>query len=127
MTSALGGDMARALAGLVCGRWTKWIVLAAWVVIFVVAGPLAGKLNGVEKNDNSAWLPGSAEATKVLDLQKAFQSKDTAPAIVVYERRSGVTDADMRKAAADAQVFAGYATTAGKVIGPIKSTKDGPT
>jgi RND superfamily putative drug exporter len=111
---------------MVSGRRTKWIVLAVWVAIFVVAGPLAGKLNGVEKNDNSAWLPGSAEATKVLDLQKTFQSKDTAPAIVVYERKSGVTDADMQKAAADAQIFAGYSTTAGRVIGPIRSTQDGP-
>jgi RND superfamily putative drug exporter len=118
---------ARGLAGMVSGRWTKWMVLALWVVVFAVAWPLAGKLNGVEKNDNSAWLPGSAEATEVLNQQHTFQSKDTAAAIVVYERRSGVTDADMQKATADAQVFAGYSSTSGKVIGPIKSTKDGTT
>src|SRR5437762_12877372 len=113
-------SLARGVASVVCGRWTKWLVLAVWLVILGVAGPLAGKLNGVEKNDNSAWLPGSAEATKVLELQKAFQAKDTAPAIVVYERGSGVTDADLRKATADAQVFAGYSGTAGKVTGPIR-------
>jgi putative drug exporter of the RND superfamily len=70
---------ARRLAWLVCGRWTKWIVLALWVVILALALPLAGKLTGVEKNDNSAWLPGSAEATKVLDRQHTFQSQDTLP------------------------------------------------
>jgi RND superfamily putative drug exporter len=112
---------------MVSGRWTKWMVLALWVVIFAVAGPLAGKLNGVEKNDNSAWLPGSAEATKVLEQQHTFQSKDTAPAIVLYERTSGVTAADLRKATADAHVFAGYSSTSGRVIGPITSTKDGAT
>src|SRR2546429_6628314 len=53
-------SLARGVASVVCGRWTKWLVLAVWLVILGVAGPLAGKLNGVEKNDNSAWLPGSA-------------------------------------------------------------------
>jgi putative drug exporter of the RND superfamily len=118
---------ARELTRLVCGRRTKWIVLALWVVTLAVAAPLAGQLNQVEKNDNSAWLPDGAEATHVLDQQRAFQSKNTVPAIVVYERRSGVTDADLRKAAADARVFAGYPTTAGPVVGPITSTKDGST
>ena len=61
------------IARLVCGRWTKWIVLAFWVVVIALAGPLAGKLTGVEKNDNSAWLPGSAESTKAADLQKRFR------------------------------------------------------
>jgi putative drug exporter of the RND superfamily len=117
--------VARGLARTVCGRRTKWVVLALWVVIFAVAGPLAGKLNGAEKNDNSAWLPGGAEATQVLDRQRTFEPQDTVPAIVVYERGSGVTDADMRKATADAQVFAGYSSTSGKVIGPTRSTRHG--
>jgi RND superfamily putative drug exporter len=118
---------ARGLACMVSGRWTKWIVLSLWVVVFAVAGPLAGKLTGVEKNDNSAWLPGSAEATKVLDRQHTFQPQDTAPAIAVYERKSGLTGTDMEKAAADARTFAGYPNISGKVLGPIRSTRDGAT
>jgi RND superfamily putative drug exporter len=116
----------RGLARLVSGRWTKWIVLAVWLAVFVIAGPLAGKLSGVEKNDNSAWLPSSAEATKVLDLERTFQQRDSAPAILVYERKSGITGADLDKATADAQNFAGLSTLAGKVAGPIRSTQDGP-
>jgi RND superfamily putative drug exporter len=118
---------ARGFASIVCGRRTKWIVLALWVVVFAIAGPLAGKLTGVEKNDNSAWLPGNAEATKVLDQQHTFQQQDTAPAIVVYERKSGLTDADMQKANADARAFAGYTNISGKVVGPIRSTQEGAT
>jgi len=116
---------ARGLAWLVCGRWTKWIVLALWLVVFAVLGPLAGKLTGVEKNDNSAWLPGSAESTKVLHEQRTFQPQDTAPAIVVYERAGGLTDADRAKAAADAGTFGGYGDLSAKVLGPVPSTKDG--
>jgi RND superfamily putative drug exporter len=120
--SAAGG-----LAGIVSGRWTKWVVLAVWLGVFAVAGPMAGKLNGVEKNDNSAWLPGSAEATKVLDRQHTFEAEDTAPAIVVYERKAGITQADVQKAVADARAFAGYGEVSGKVIGPVQSTQDGGT
>jgi RND superfamily putative drug exporter len=78
------------IARLVCGRWSKWIVLALWVVVLAIAAPLAGKLSGVEKNDNSAWLPGGAESTAVMDLQKRFQPDDIVPAIIVYERTGGI-------------------------------------
>src|SRR4051794_5377585 len=95
------------IARLVCGRWTKWIVLAVGIAIIAVAGPLAGKLSGVEKSDNSAWLPGSAEATQVSDLQKRFRSDDIAPAVIVYERDSGITAADQARIAGDAKALAG--------------------
>jgi RND superfamily putative drug exporter len=113
------------LASIVSGRRTKWVVLSLWVAIFAVAGPLALKLGGVERNDNSAWLPGSAEATTVLDQQRTFQPHDTTAAIVVYERESGLTPTDLSKAAADARTFAGYTTVSGTVVGPVLSTQDG--
>jgi putative drug exporter of the RND superfamily len=107
------------LAALVCGRRTKWAVLAFWVVMLGLAGPLSGKLMGVEKNDSKNWLPASAESTKVLDQQGAFQPVDQAPALVVYERPSGLTDADKAKAAADAKGFAGLPGIDDHVQGPI--------
>ncbi|HEY7223646.1 MAG TPA: MMPL family transporter [Micromonosporaceae bacterium] len=45
----------------------------------------------------------------------------------MYERRSGLTDADVRKARADARAFAALGTIAGTVPGPILSTQDGAT
>src|SRR6266536_1710523 len=110
------------IARLVCGRWSKWIVLALWIVVLVLAGPLAGKLSSVEKNDNSAWLPGKAEATKVSDLQKQFSATDLAPAVIVYERPSGITPADQAKAAADAKAIAGVPGVTGQVVGPVPAT-----
>jgi RND superfamily putative drug exporter len=109
------------VARLVCGRWSKWVVLALWIVVLAMAGPMAGKLTGVEKNDNSAWLPGNAEATKVSDLQKQFSSQDTAPAVIVYERPGGITAADQAKAVADVQAIAGVDGITGQVIGPVPS------
>ncbi|NMO54685.1 MMPL family transporter [Actinoplanes sp. TBRC 11911] len=109
------------VARLVCGRWTKWIVLAFWIVILAIAAPLAGKLTGVEKNDNSSWLPGNAEATQVADLQTRFQPDDIIPAVLVYERTGGLTQADRQKAQADAGAFASVAGVSGQVVGPAES------
>src|SRR5467141_707260 len=107
------------LATLVCGRRTKWVILAFWVVLLGLAGPLSGKLTGAQNNDSKSWLPGSAESTKVLDQQGAFQPVDQAPALIVYERESGITDADKAKAAADAKAIAGLPGVNGHVQGPI--------
>jgi RND superfamily putative drug exporter len=84
----------QAIAGVSAGRRTKWAVLVFWLIIVAVAGPLAGKLTGAEKNDSSAWLPAKAESTKVLDLQSRFQSPNIFAGVVVYDRPSGLTGAD---------------------------------
>ncbi|GGL16787.1 MMPL family transporter [Mangrovihabitans endophyticus] len=112
------------MAKLVCGRWSKWIVLGLWTVILAVAGPMAGKLSGVEKNDNSAWLPGGAEATAVADLQSRFQPDDIVPAVIVYERSSGITAADRAKATSDVRGIAGVDGVTGQVAGPVPA-RDG--
>jgi RND superfamily putative drug exporter len=82
------------LAGLTSGRRTKWMVLAAWLIMLVVLGPLAGK------------LPSGAESTQVVNLQKQFSKDETAVAVIVYERVGGVTAADTAKARSDLGAFA---------------------
>jgi putative drug exporter of the RND superfamily len=119
-----GGVMGavRKLATIPSGRWTKWAVLVFWVAVFVVAGPLAGKLNSAQQNDSSAWLPKNAESTQVVELAKQFTPSDVFPALVVYERADGtITAADQAKVAADVQRFAGVQDVTGKVLGPIPS------
>ena len=118
-------DRARRIAGLPCGRISKWFVLLFWIAVFVAAGPLSSKLNSAQKNDASAWLPKNAESTQVTELAKQFTPSDIFPALVVYERPNGpVTAADRAKAAADIQRFAGVRDVAGKILGPVPS-KDG--
>ncbi|MFF2660142.1 MMPL family transporter [Kitasatospora sp. NPDC058032] len=111
----------RKLAELPCGRRGKWVVLALWLVLLVVAGPLAGKLAGAEDNQASSWLPSNAESTRVLDEQRAFQPVDTAQAVVVYVRESGITLADRAEAARDAEAFASAPHVLGPVQGPVES------
>src|ERR1700685_1516947 len=97
---------ARTIITLASGRRAKWSVVLFWLIIVAVAGPLAGKLTGAEKNDSSAWLPAQAESTKVLDLQSRFQSPNIFAGVVVYDRPAGLTSADRAKAGADASQFA---------------------
>src|SRR5690242_17208558 len=77
---------------------------------------------GAEKNDASAYLPASAESTQELNLQDKFVSKNLNPAVVVYVRPSGLTPADLHKAAADARTFAALPAVHGRVTGPIPSS-----
>jgi RND superfamily putative drug exporter len=119
------GDQTRSggsrLIAFVCGRRTKYIVVVFWILVVAALGGLAGKLQGAEKNDASAYLPSSAESTQELNEQTLFQSKNLNPALVVYVRDSGVTAADMRKAAADARYFASLPAVNGRVAPPAVS------
>ncbi|KUM98988.1 hypothetical protein AQI88_01260 [Streptomyces cellostaticus] len=109
------------MASLPSGKVTKWVVLALWTVLLVPALMLAGKLGDVEENDNSAWLPGNAESTRMVERAEKFQLADTLPAIVIYDRPEGITPADMTKARADAEAFKGIKNVVGQPQGPVKA------
>ncbi|WP_433333407.1 MMPL family transporter [Spirillospora sp. CA-294931] len=94
------------VAAIIAGRKTKWAVLAFWIVLLAALGPLAGKLGDVEENDAAAWLPSGAESTQVIKLQEQFRKDETMLAVIVYERSSGITEADQNKAKADTAAFA---------------------
>ncbi len=87
--------MHRQIAGKLTGRVTKWLVLGFWVLVVVVAGPLAGKLSDVQDNQASSWLPASAESTKALEKLAPFQNQNDIPTMLVYEKTSGLTKADV--------------------------------
>ncbi|GIH22673.1 putative membrane protein ActII-3 [Acrocarpospora phusangensis] len=70
------------------GRVGTWITLAVWLVVLAGAGMLSGKLNDVEKNDPTSFLPGSAESTLVQLAQRDFADGAQVPAIVVFEGRT---------------------------------------
>lgn len=114
----------RKFASLPCGRWSKWVVVVLWLLVFGVAGSLAGKLTSAQKNDASAWLPKNAESTQVVKLAKPFTPTDTFPAVVVYDRSGTITQGDRAKAAADVRAFAGVAHVQPQIVGPVPA-KDG--
>jgi RND superfamily putative drug exporter len=78
------------------------LLLLAWLVVGGALGPYAGKLSQVATNDQSAFLPQSAESTRVLHAQSDFQQDRTVPAVVVWTARDGRVDASQRAAATKA-------------------------
>ena len=116
--------MNRQIAGWIAHRWAKWVTLVASLIIIMGMAMLGAKLTGVQENDIAAWLPGDAESTKAIEKSAAFSDPDSAPAVVLYVRDSGITPADMAKAEAEVAAFAKVKLVRDDVVGPIPS-KDG--
>src|SRR3954470_23182731 len=57
-------------------------------------GAYQGKLSEVQKNDNSAYLPGSAESTRASTEAEKFNPSQSVPGFIVFHRDSGLTAAD---------------------------------
>ncbi|MDH6187768.1 RND superfamily putative drug exporter [Streptomyces sp. CZ24] len=102
------------------------VLLIAWLGIGGTLGPYAGKLGEVATNDQAAFLPQSAESTRVSEEQKAFSADEALPALVVWTAKDGGRlPADAREAAtgtlaslADADFTAGRPS-------PALASKDG--
>ncbi|WP_241997646.1 MMPL family transporter [Kribbella sp. VKM Ac-2569] len=109
------------LAALPCGKVSKWIVLALWIVAIGVSFSPAGKLTGAQENDAVSWLPGNAESTEVLKATAQFSSPDEIPAVLVYERSSGITPADQQAVARQVTQYGDLQDVDRDVVGPIPS------
>ena len=94
----------RALASIVTGRRSKWLILAAWVIVFAALMPLGSKLSDETVDDTASYLPQSAESTEVVHiLDRDFSSGETTVGLIVYQHEGGLTTADKRIIAADAK------------------------
>jgi RND superfamily putative drug exporter len=112
------------LAGIPSGRRAKFAMLALWVVLAALAGPLALRLTEVQDNDNLGALPGGAETSRAAQrAEAAFPEPDGLVAVVVYAREAGLTDADRAKVATDRAALVRYAV--GGVVPPEAPSEDG--
>jgi len=105
---------------------SRWLlgavgVVLLWLLLGGVTGPLSAKLTGVQENDNAAFLPASAEATRVIERQQAFSEEEVFPAVVVYERESGITAADRAAAAEDVAAINELDFVVGQASPPLPS------
>ena len=86
--------------------WFAVIMIVAWLAISGVAGPMFGQLSTVQKNDNTKFLPASAESQLVSEESKKFQGAtfDQFPALALF-----IGTVDQSKVAAANIFFAGLA------------------
>lgn len=92
------------------------LLIVLWIGIAGVGGPTFGKLSDVQTNDQTAFLPASAEATQALEWQNKFRTSDAIPAVVLVTSESGV---DQKQAAALAEKLSDFEFLDGQVTGPF--------
>jgi len=110
--------MDRRLAGRLTGRWTKWVVVVFWLVLAAAASVPSSKLSEVQDNQQSSFVPESAESTRAMEQLGSFVDPDEIPTLVVYEHPGGLTDADFAAIAEQARAMGGVEGVKGDVVFP---------
>jgi RND superfamily putative drug exporter len=85
--------------------WAFGALAIVVLLIGLVGGGFQGKLADVQKNDNSSFLPSSADSTKVYNESQKFLSVQTIPGFIVYQRDGGLTAEDKAKILSDVAQF----------------------
>jgi len=60
----------RRLVRLPAGRRGGWLTLTVWVFVVGLAGWLAGRLDQVQDNDETNWMPAGAGSTRAAELAR---------------------------------------------------------
>jgi RND superfamily putative drug exporter len=75
------------------------LLVLIWVAGGSIGGPYFGKVDEVSTNDQSSFLPQSAEATQVQNRLTDFTGGDTIPAVVVVEGETALSDDQLARVA----------------------------
>ena len=97
------------------------LIVLAWLVAAGVGGPYFGRISEVASNDQASYLRASSEATQVSALLPEFAGGDDIPAIVVFARDGGLTDADREYAQSFTDSLATMEGIGDDVSPPIES------
>lgn len=80
-------------------RWLRIflpaVLILMWFAAASIGGPYFGKVSEVSSNDQTSYLPESAEATQVQALLPGFNDSTTIPAIVVFTSEDALTDREL--------------------------------
>jgi RND superfamily putative drug exporter len=77
------------------GHKGKYVVFAVTFLLFAgVTAAFSGKFEGAQKNETASFLPGDAESVKALKAVEQYPGGEVAPAVIIYQRDSGLTGAD---------------------------------
>lgn len=88
------------------------LLIVGWLVAAGMGGPLFGKVDEVSSNDQTSYLPSSADATQVQQRLGEFTDSDAVPAVVVFVGDDALDDdqlAAIDDAIADAPDLEGIA------------------
>jgi RND superfamily putative drug exporter len=107
-------------------RWLRVllpaVLIVVWLIGAAIGGPYFGRVSEVSSNDQTTYLPASADATQVQQLAKEFSDQSTIPAVVLYASDSALTQSQLD---AIQEQATGFAAIDGVVVGaspPIAAT-----
>src|SRR4051794_4959256 len=110
----------------------RWLLPALVLVVWLGgAGPLAslaGQLTGLQENDVAAFLPDSAESTRVLEAQQQFLPVRSIPAVLLWESPQPIDQATLATIGERVEEAARVAQDAGALAGdpsPPVPSQDG--
>ncbi|MCA0379335.1 MAG: MMPL family transporter [Actinobacteria bacterium] len=72
------------------------MLILIWFAGAGIGGPYFGKVSEVSSNDQTAYLPSSAEATQVQQRLSDFRDSEAIPAVVVFTSEQKLTDATLQ-------------------------------
>ncbi|WP_067549145.1 MMPL family transporter [Nocardia crassostreae] len=91
------------------------LLIGVWIAVLAAMVPLAGGLDDVKSDKETDYLPASAQSTMAAELEQTLPGGTENVFLVVYERDSGVAEADRATAA---NHYAALRATYGSVGGP---------
>jgi RND superfamily putative drug exporter len=102
------------------------VLIVVWLTAASIGGPYFGRIDEVSSNDQTTYLPASADATRVAALQKRFSDSDSIPAIVLYraDDDSALTDQQFAEIQSQAEGLTSVAGVGGDVS-PVILSDDG--
>ena len=90
------------------------VLIAIWLAAGAVGGPYFGRVDEVSSNDQTSYLPASAEATQVQKLLGEFSDSGVIPAIVLFSSDDTLTTSDQT-----------FLDSVGESIGSVDGVADG--
>lgn len=100
------------------------LLILVWLAGASFGGPLFGKVDEVSSNDQTTYLPESADATAVQQLLGEFNDSESIPAIAVFTSEDELTQGEL-DAIADAVADAPSVEGVSEDVSPALPSDDG--
>ena len=108
--------------------WVRVLIPVALILVWLAGasfgGPLFGKVDEVSSNDQTTYLPESADATQVQKLLGEFNDSDSIPAIAVFTSEGELSESEL-DAISDAVADAPRVEGIGDDVSPALPSEDG--
>ncbi|MFC7374428.1 MULTISPECIES: MMPL family transporter [unclassified Brachybacterium] len=97
------------------------VLILLWLIAAGIGGPYFGRVDEVSSNDRTAYLPESAEATRVQQLSGDFTGTDAIPALIVITSPAELTPGQLETIRTATSSLADVDGVRGDVSPPIPS------